>query len=93
MDSYAFRQGFARAMVDISAYGRRLRAEDVANILEDHTESWGIGYRAALDHFEGFSTHGTELAHSMGLHHAYEGFYGQLSWEHPIVLPGHAPIR
>lgn len=61
-----------------------------AAVRRDHTSAYADGFCAALDHFHGHVTHGTELGASLGLVAAYAGFYGQADWSRPVELPGHS---
>lgn len=88
MDTYSFRAGWRRGMVCVSAGDTN--AEFKQAVLRDHTEDYAKGFVAALDHFDGHVTHGTDLAYDLGLVSAYSDFYGQPGYEHPIELPGHS---
>ena len=72
-----FSAGFRTAMADLSrremqscrANWRITRATDDCD--------WSDGYMVALDHFDGFVTHGVRLAERLGLVDEFAGYYGQ----------------
>ena len=88
-EQYAFRAGFALAMARIEAgdtdasWARAVRG--------DHTAAFADGYQAALDHYNEFETHGTDLARKMGLTAYYHDFMNGRDITHPMgaELPGH----
>ena len=89
MDHLAFRAGFHRGMINVGAGDTDAGWRKA--IRDGHTADFSDGFNAALDHFDGHNTHGTDLAYLMGLPQAYAGFHGQSDFKHPTTLPGHSP--
>lgn len=79
MDNTSFRGGFIRAMKDVVDDTRR----SPHAMLEHNTRSYVEGYVVGRDHFNGFCTHGVDLANRLGLIDEYAEFYGQSDFNHP----------
>jgi hypothetical protein len=77
----AFESGFREAMKDWSSMSiedmKRIGSTQSQKLQSDDAHSWNLGYRAAIDHIDGWVSRGVHHAEELGLVKEFKGYHGQ----------------